>query len=199
MSYLSDLLGDAFKEGMTEEEISEALKAKQEETDAQNQALLSKKDAEIANLKTTIQKSNSEAAKYKKELNSFKSEDERKKEEQESELNSLRETVASLEKEKKVSGFVASYLKLGYPEELAVDTANAMVDGDTEKVFANQKAFNEQLENSVKANLTKNVPAPTGGQGGKTYTREDIRKMSHKEVLALYESNPEAYRAAYEN
>lgn len=199
MSYLQDLLGNAFKEGMTEEEISEALKAKQEETDASHKAELSAKEAEIANLKTTIQKSNSEAAKYKKELNSFKSDEERKKEEQETELTTLREQVANLEKEKKVSEFKATYLGLGYSEELALDTAKSMVDGNFEKVLANQKAFNEQFENSVKANLTKNVPAPTGGKGGTALTRADIRKMSDREKLALYETNPEAYKSAYEN
>lgn len=190
MSYLQDLLGKAYKEGMTEEEISAALEAHQ------NNAL-SEKEKEIATLKTQMQKANSEAAKYKNELKTYKSEDEQKKEEQENELSTLRETVATLQKEKKVSELKANYLSMGYSEELAADTANALAEGDIAKVFANQKQFNSELENSVKANLIKGVPAPTGGKGGSTLTRADIAKMSPKEQLALYNSDREAYEAAY--
>lgn len=190
MSFLQDLLGKDYKEGMTEEEISAALESHQNDT-------LSAKESEIATLKAQMQKANSEAAKYKNELKSYKSEDQQKKEEQESELATLRETVETLQKEKKVSELKANYLSMGYSEELATDTANALAEGDIAKVFANQKQFNTELENSVKANLIKGVPAPTGGTGGSTLTRDDIRKMSDKEKMALYETNREAYEAAY--
>lgn len=190
MSFLQDLLGKAYREGMTEEEISQALESNQNDA-------LSAKEAEIATLKTQMQKANSEAAKYKNELKSYKSEDQQKKEEQESELATLRETVETLQKEKKVSELKANYLSMGYSEELAADTANALAEGDIAKVFANQKQFNAELENSVKANLIKGVPAPTGGTGGTSLTRADIHKMSDKEKMALYETNREAYEAAY--
>ena len=52
MSYLSDLLGDSYKEGMTEEEISTALQAAGA---GQNN------DAEINRLKAQLSKANSEA------------------------------------------------------------------------------------------------------------------------------------------
>ena len=59
MSYLSDLLGDSYKEGMTEEEISTALQAAGA---GQNN------DAEINRLKAQLSKANSEAADYKKQV-----------------------------------------------------------------------------------------------------------------------------------
>lgn len=198
MSYLSDLLGDAFKEGMTEEEISAALEAKQNEEQSKRTAELSAKDAEIATLKSQMQKANSEAAKFKKELNSYKTDDEKKKEEQETEMSALRDEVATLKREKSISELKASYVGMGYAEELALDTATAMVNGDMAKVLENQKTFNSTLENSVKANLSKNIPGPNNGGDGKTITHEDIRKMSNKEKLAFYQQNPDAYRAAYE-
>ena len=55
MSYLSDQLGEAYKEGMTEDEISAALEAKYQS-----------RDAEMNRLKNALTKANSEAAEYKK-------------------------------------------------------------------------------------------------------------------------------------
>ena len=51
MSYLSDLLGSAYKEGMTEDEISTAL-----------QTVGQGNEAEINRLKAALSKANSEAA-----------------------------------------------------------------------------------------------------------------------------------------
>lgn len=197
MSYLTDLLGDAYKEGMTVEEISSALEAKQSEKEAQENAVLTAKDAEIATLKTQMQKANSEAAKYKKELSAHQTEDEKKKAEADAEVAEMKEQLEILRKEKKVSELKASYLALGYSDELAADTAKAFEEGDIAKVFENQKKFNAEFENSVKANLIKGVPAPTGGKGGTTVTRDDIRKMSDREKLAFYENHREEYEAAY--
>lgn len=60
MSYLSDLLGDAYKEGMTEEEISTALQSAG--------AGAKDNEAEVNRLKAQLSKANSEAADYKKQL-----------------------------------------------------------------------------------------------------------------------------------
>ena len=69
MSYLSDLLGDAYKEGMTEEEISTALQSAG--------AGAKDNEAEVNRLKAQLSKANSEAADYKKQLRGKQSEDER--------------------------------------------------------------------------------------------------------------------------
>ena len=65
MSYLSDLLGNAYKEGMTEEEISIAL-----------ESVNNSNNAEINKLKSALSKANSEAADYKKQLRTKQSDDE---------------------------------------------------------------------------------------------------------------------------
>ena len=58
---LKALLGDAYKEGMTFEEIEEALKEVQPPEDPAGAA-------EISRLKTALSKANGEAADYKKQL-----------------------------------------------------------------------------------------------------------------------------------
>ena len=67
MSYLSDLLGEAYKEGMTEEEISTAL-----QTAGAGQS----NTAELDKLKAQLSKANSEAADYKKQLRGKQTADE---------------------------------------------------------------------------------------------------------------------------
>ena len=67
MSYLSDLLGEAYKEGMTEEEISAALEGKK-----------SSSDAEMNRLKNALTKANSEAAEWKKKVREYQTDEEAK-------------------------------------------------------------------------------------------------------------------------
>ena len=80
MSYLSDLLGDSYKEGMTEEEISTALQAAGA---GQNN------DAEINRLKAQLSKANSEAADYKKQLRGKQTADEAAAAEQKATMDKL--------------------------------------------------------------------------------------------------------------
>ena len=65
MSYLSDLLGTSYKEGMTEEDISNAL-----------EKLNKNSTSEADKLKIQLSKANSEAAEYKKQLRAKQTDDE---------------------------------------------------------------------------------------------------------------------------
>lgn len=59
---------------------------------------------------------------------------------------------------------------MGYEEKLADATAEAMADGDTEKVFANQKKHLENVEKKVRAEALKDTPKPTPDGDSKTMT-----------------------------
>ena len=67
---LKEVLGDAYKEGMTFEEVEAALEKVNVPED---------NSAEIERLKNALSKSNSEAAGYKKQLREKMTEDEQKK------------------------------------------------------------------------------------------------------------------------
>lgn len=88
MSYLSDLLGDAYKEGMTEEEISTALQSAG--------AGAKDNEAEVNRLKAQLSKANSEAADYKKQLRGKQSEDEAAAAEQKATMDKLTQENADL-------------------------------------------------------------------------------------------------------
>lgn len=157
MSYLSDLLGEAYKEGMTEEEISTALQtanAGQSNT------------AEIDKLKAQLSKANSEAADYKKQLRGKQTADEAAAAEQKAVLDKLTQENADLKRSFALSDKKAKLVAMGYDEKLAESTAVAMVDGDMDTVMANQAKFNESREKEIRADQMKKTPRPAAGSEG---------------------------------
>lgn len=120
--------------------------------------------AEIERYKAAATKANSEAASWKKKHNALLSDEDKNKQEREEELTNLRTKVENLEKEKAVSGHQAKLLAMGYDEELAKATAEAMAEGDTAKVFEYQKKFIEAHDKNLEADLLKNTPNPPAGK-----------------------------------
>ena len=141
----------------------------------------------------------SELAAKKKELNDKLSEDEKKKAQEEEERKSLEDKYNKLLRESEIAKNKAKLVGLGYDEKLADETAEAMADGKLDKVFENQKKFLEGFEKSIKAEVLKNTPDPTGdGNGGKTMTLENLRKMSQADRMKYATEHPDEYRELYE-
>ena len=123
--------------------------------------------------KDVFDKKAAEAANYKKQLDGKLSEEEKAKADRDQELMDLRTQVETLTKEKTISSYKAKYLADGYEEALAQSTAEALVSGDFDKVFANQKAFLEAHDKTLKAGLLDQTPNMPGGGGDKK--TEDIK------------------------
>ena len=155
MSYLSDLLGSAYKEGMTEEEISKAL----ETANGSN-------ESEMIRLKNALNKANSEAADYKKKLRDKQSDEEAAKQAKDEEYNKILQENTDLKRSISVSEKKAKLLAMGYDEKLAGETAIAMVDGDMDKVMTNQSIYLEAQKKEIKVDHLKNTPRPNGQNGG---------------------------------
>ena len=122
--------------------------------------------AELERYKNAVSKANSEAAEWRKKHNALLSEDERQKQANAEELESLKKELADMKLEKTITGNKAQLIALGYDESLAALSAAALVDGDAEKLFANQKAFMEAHDKVLKADLLKATPAPPSGSAG---------------------------------
>lgn len=155
MSYLSDLLGKAYKEGMTEDEISAAL-----ETVGQGN------EAEVNRLKAALSKANSEAADYKKQLRTKQTDDEAAAAAQKEEHDRLVQENADLKRSMALSERKAKLLAMGYDESLADETAAAMVDGDMDKVMANQSKYLEVQKKNIQADAMRKTPRPATGDDG---------------------------------
>lgn len=189
MSYLSDLLGKAYKEGMTEEEISAAL-----ETIGQGN------DAELNRLKSALSKANSEAADYKKQLRTKQTDDEAAAAAQKEEQEKLVKENADLKRSIALSDRKAKLLTMGYDEALATETATAMVDGDMDKVLANQTKYLEVQKKNIQANAMRKTPRPAAGDDGNG-TMDYAKKISEAQAsgdmtAAAYYTRLQAQEAA---
>lgn len=185
---IKDLLKDAYKEGMSVEDIEKALEGIELPTD---------NSAEIERLKNALNKSNSEAADFKKQLREKMSAEELKAKEDAEKIEELIKERDALLKEKTISTHKAKYLALGYDESLANETAEAMVNGELDKVFANQKKHIESVEKKIRADVLKTTPKPEGGNGSETITKEKFSKMSIAEQHKYSVEHPEEYKMLY--
>lgn len=142
--------------------------------------------------KDVYDKATSDLAEWKRKHNALLSEEDKKKQESEEELTTLRKRVEEMEKEKLISGHKARFLALGYDETLADETAQAMANGETDKVFANQKKFLESHDKAYKAQLmgqTSTPPAGSSAGSGKTdYAKmiEDAQGRGDFAAVAYY-------------
>lgn len=134
-------------------------------------------------LKETFDKKASETAELSKQLKARLTAEEQKsladKETQEAYEARLQESdakIAELQKKITVSEHKNKFLALGYDEKLAAETAEALANGDVEKVFANQQKFNATLETRIKADLMKKTHAPDGVGGEGKHTDSAVEK-----------------------
>lgn len=185
---LKEVLGDAYKEGMAFEEVEAALEKVTVPEDH---------SAEIERLKNALSKSNSEAAGYKKQLREKMTEDEQKKQREQEEREELQNKYDKLLRESVIAKNKAKLVALGYDESLADETAEAMVDGDSEKVFANQQKHLASFEKKVRAEALKGTPKPTPDGDSKTMTLEKFRKLDPAERHKFYTEHPDEYRELY--
>ena len=185
---IKDLLKDAYKEGMTLEEIKTALADIELPTDT---------SAEVDRLKTALSKSNSEAADLKKQLREKMSAEEVKAKEDAERYEEVVKERDALLREKTVLAHKTQYLSLGYDESLATETAEALVNGELNKVFANHKKHLDAVEKKIRADVLKDTPKPEGGNGSETMTKEKFLKMSTAEQHKYSVEHPEEYKKLY--
>lgn len=147
--------------------------------------------------KDVFDKTASELAGVKKQLKDKMTDDEAAKQKEKEEREELQSKYDKLLRESEISKHKAKLLGLGYDEKLADETAEAMADGDMEKVFANQKKHLDSVEKRVRADALKDTPKPTPDGDSKTMTLEKFRKLSPAERAAFFEEHPEEYKELY--
>lgn len=147
--------------------------------------------------KEVFDKTASELASSKKQLREKMSAEEIKAKEDAEKMEALIKERDALLREKTVAKHKANYLALGYDEKLADETAEALAQGDLDKVFANQKKHTESVEKRIRADVLKTTPIPEGGNGSDTMTLEIFRKMSPQERHTFSVTNPEEYKKLY--
>lgn len=166
---------------MTPEQKVAALEAYQYEDNA----------AELERLKNANSKANSEAAEWKRKHNALLDEDGKKKLAEEEEKAAEAQKYADLEakfnaltKKTTISEYTVKYLAQGYDEKLAKETAEALANGEMDKVFANGEKHKAALEAKIKAELMKSDPKPGAGDGDKNPNVEQAKAIGKAKAEA---------------
>lgn len=189
MSSLKELLGKAYKEGMSLEEIDTALADMTFHT-----------DSDFTNLKNNISKLTSECKEWKTKYQSTLDAGELAKQQAEEERANMLNELNLLKREKNIADLKSQFLGIGYGEELASDTAIATLDGNTSKVLENQKKFADQLVANTKKDLIKDNPKPQGTSntsGSGAMTREAFMKLSPSQKSDFIANHREEYNEIY--
>lgn len=147
--------------------------------------------------KDQFDKTASELADAKKQLKGKMSADEAAKAEQDKAMQDMQDKYNELLKKSTIADHTAKYLSMpGYDEKLARETAEALFDGNMEKVFANQQKAIEAHAKVLKAEAMKGMKGPAKGDGDdlpenveyakqRGKARADALKAS-KDVLSHY-------------
>ena len=147
--------------------------------------------------KETFDKTASELANSKKQLREKMSADEIKAKEDSDKMEELQSKYDALLKESEISKNKARLLSLGYEDKLASETAEAIVNGELDKMFANQKKHLDAVEKKIREENLNKTPRPEGGNGSAAITKEQFSKMSIQEQVKFHNEHPEEYKQLY--
>lgn len=184
MATIKELLGDAYKEGMTFEEVENALSNKN-----------------LADLSTgnyvAVGKYNSAIA----ERDDFKAKYTAKLTEAEKEAEQAREREAHYKEMERQNSIYKYTEKLGASisdKAILCEVATLMADGKYEEAFDKQNAYFETERNAIEERVKQELMAqnpqsnPQNGSGGEI-TKEQFAQMGVAERTKLYNENPQLY------
>lgn len=119
--------------------------------------------SEVAKLKTALSKASSDAADWKHKYQNTLSEAEKAEAERAEREKATQDELNTLRRDKTVSAYTAKYLAMGYDADLALASAVAYADGDTDTVFKNQAIFNENYKKSIETTAVNRQPSLSTG------------------------------------
>jgi hypothetical protein len=147
--------------------------------------------------KEVFDKTASELAESKKQLREKMSADEIKAREDAEKQEKLQNDYDALLRKVALSENKAKLIALGYDDKLANETAEAMIDGNLDKVFANQKKHLDAVEKKIREDVLKDTPKPEGGNSSNTITKEKLRAMTANERYQYSVDHPDEYKKIY--
>jgi hypothetical protein len=192
---LKELLGDAYREDMTLEEVEQAL----EGINLVDPAKLPKSVS-----KEIFDKTASELARVKKELKELQEKNMTAEEKVKLELEKAAEAQAQYKRELAKFRATEVFVAAGLTEDDYKTLLDIVVSEDEEETKARAKSMidviasqKKAVEKAVKAELLKGTPKPEPGDPSKGMTLDDFRKMSLMDKQRFARENPELYQELY--
>lgn len=194
---IKELLGDAYKEDMTVDDINAALADK---------TFVDPTTLPKSVTKDVFDKTASELAKVKKELKALQETSMTADEKIQAELDKATKAQQTYAKELSKLRAKEIFVTAGLTEEDYNPILDSVVSEDEELTKAYAKnmvdlisAQKAAVEKAVKAELLKSTPKPPAGGGSTTITKEQFDKMGWKERTELKQNNPELFKQLSEN
>lgn len=192
---LKKLLGDAYKENMTLDEINEAL---------EGVSLVDPSTLPKSVSKEVFDKTASELAKVKKQLKELQEKSMTDEEKLQAELEKAIESQKQYTKELAKLRAKEIFVEAGLTEKDYEPLLEVVVTGDEETTKTHARnmvnvieAQKVATEASVKAELLKNTRKPPAGNGGGEVTKEQFKKMNLIEKQKFAKENPDLYQEFY--
>lgn len=156
---------------------------------------------QIKNLQTQLERSkqayntaSTDAANWKKQFRETQDEATRKEADRNEEMESLKKKVAEFERQTVIATNKASYIAMGYTEELAAKKAEALANNDIAGAMQVEKDFIAYHDKELKSASLRSMTTPASGfQTETTITKEKFRNMSLRERTQLRAEHPEIY------
>lgn len=143
--------------------------------------------------KKTFDAKASEAANLSKQLKAKMTDDEAAKAQADADRKALEDKYTELLRKSTIAEHTARFIAMpGYDEKLARETAEALFDGNMDKVFENQQKANAAYEKKLRADLVKQDPKPDGAGGDdqeKDTAVEFAKKLGKQRADALKSAN----------
>lgn len=174
------LLGDAYKEGMTDEEAQAEF----------NKMYMprSEHQKEVDKQKSLIDSYSSQIAENKRKERERMSEEEKAAAERQEQWDAMVNQNEQLNRNLKIRDFYDQYIERGFDKELAMASATAMVDGDSATVMSNEKIFSDKREAALKASWEKeySINPPSGNGAGKVdYTKQIVEAQLNGDMALM--------------
>ncbi len=149
------ILGDAYEEGLTDEEYQEQFR--------NMYVPKATVDKTVRDMKKVQDDLAAENADWKKKFRATQSEAEQKAQEVAEEKARVQQELKDLRRENQITKLEKKYMDMGYTAEKASEAASAFYDGDTDALFSIQKRVMEEKEKAIRAEAMKAMPKPPAG------------------------------------
>lgn len=157
-------------------------------------AALESYEFDDSDLRAAVSKANGEASSFKKKYTQLLAEREKEKDAGSQEIADLKEQVEELRKQNTIKDNTVRFAALGMKNEVALESATAIADNDTDKLFDNLSKFITEHDKDYKAKLLMQTPEPKVGAPEKDITKDAFNKMGVKERLDFALKEPEKYK-----
>ena len=158
------------------------------------EARIKQLESENGKLRQAQTNASADASEWKKKYQAKLSDEDKAKEEQEAANAALQKELDELRMERNIANHKAQFVSIGFEEALAEESAKALNEGNTAKVFDGIRKFIASHDKAMAEKAMLNNPTLPGGNSTKTVTKDEFMKMGYREMQAFHDEHPDLYK-----